>query len=45
MTSGTKANQGHFGIKAHIGVETAQGLVHKPDDRRLDSANTNFPLR
>lgn len=28
MTSSKKANQWHFGMKAHIGVDTAHGLVH-----------------
>lgn len=28
MTSSKKGNQWHFGMKAHIGVDTAQGLVH-----------------
>ncbi len=28
MSSSKKANQWHFGMKAHIGVDTAQGLVH-----------------
>lgn len=28
MTSSKKGNQWHFGMKAHIGVDTAHGLVH-----------------
>ncbi len=28
MSSSKKANQWHFGMKAHIGVDTAHGLVH-----------------
>jgi IS5 family transposase len=28
MTSSKKASQWHFGMKAHIGVDTAHGLVH-----------------
>ncbi|WP_158932162.1 IS5 family transposase [Acidisphaera sp. S103] len=28
MTSSRKGNQWHFGMKAHIGVDTAHGLVH-----------------
>lgn len=28
MTSTKKGNQWHFGMKAHIGVDTANGLVH-----------------
>ena len=28
MTSSKKGNQWHFGMKAHIGVDTARGLVH-----------------
>jgi IS5 family transposase len=28
MTSSKKADQWHFGMKAHIGVDTAHGLVH-----------------
>ena len=28
MTSSKKGNQRHFGMKAHIGVDTAHGLVH-----------------
>jgi IS5 family transposase len=28
MTSSKKGNQWHFGLKAHIGVDTAHGLVH-----------------
>jgi IS5 family transposase len=28
MTSSKKGNDWHFGMKAHIGVDTAQGLVH-----------------
>jgi IS5 family transposase len=28
MTSSKKGNQRHFGMKAHIGVDTARGLVH-----------------
>jgi len=28
MTSSKKANQWHFGMKAHIGVDTAHGSVH-----------------
>lgn len=28
MSASKKGNQWHFGMKAHIGVDTAQGLVH-----------------
>ena len=28
MTSSKKGNQWHFGMKAHVGVDTAHGLVH-----------------
>jgi IS5 family transposase len=28
MTSSKKGNQWHFGMKAHLGVDTAHGLVH-----------------
>ena len=28
MTSSKKGNQWHFGMKAHIGVVNAHGLVH-----------------
>ena len=28
MTSGKKGSQWHFGMKAHIGVDTARGLAH-----------------
>lgn len=28
MSSGRKANQQHLGIKVHIGINTAHGLVH-----------------
>ena len=28
MTSSKKGNQGHFGMKAHIGADTVHGLVH-----------------
>ena len=31
MTPSKKGNQWHFGMKAHIGVDTAHGLVHTLD--------------
>lgn len=34
MTSSKKGNQWHFGMKAHIGVDTAHGLVHTMEATR-----------